>query len=146
MDKRKCLGIYYGIKSRCYNPKCTAYPNYGAKGIGMCQEWEEDPESFLLWMEYSGWTPGSEIHREKAAGDYGPENCVVMSKDTHKTMTRSNASAFVGELHKIGMSAQELALRWGVTPRQISNVGKNPSQKDWDALEGIKKEINAKKK
>lgn len=42
---------------------------------------------------------------------------------------------FVKQLRKKGWTAQQLAKRWGVTPRQISNIGRNPSQKDWDALE-----------
>lgn len=44
---------------------------------------------------------------------------------------------FVKALNRKGWSAKNVAKRWGVLPRQISRVGKNPKQKDWDALEGL---------
>ncbi len=44
---------------------------------------------------------------------------------------------FVKKLRSKGWTAQKLAKRWGVSPRQISNVGKSPTQKDWDALAGL---------
>lgn len=34
--------IYYGMRSRCCNPKDVAhYPSYGGRGIKICQEWLE---------------------------------------------------------------------------------------------------------
>lgn len=146
MDRSKASAIYHGIKARCLNQSNVSYPKYGGRGITLCDEWLADKDVFLLWLEYSGWEPGCEIHREDATKGYSPDNCVVMLIEKHRNATRSNASAFVGELHKIGMTAKDLAKRWGVTQRQISNVGKKPSQKEWDALEGIKLEINLKRK
>lgn len=138
MDKNRGRGIYFGIKARCYNKKCVSYKYYGARGITMCQEWLDDQEEFLDWLEYSGWYPGCEVHRENRELGYSPENCVVMSRETHQRVTRANASKFVSELNKMGLSAKDLADRWGITPRQIANIGRNPSVKDWCALEGVR--------
>lgn len=44
---------------------------------------------------------------------------------------------YVKALRAKGWSAQELAERWGVSPRRISQIGNNPTQKDWDALAGL---------
>jgi len=44
---------------------------------------------------------------------------------------------YVKELRGKGWTAKEVAKRWGVSPRQISNIGKNPTRKDWDALAGL---------
>ena len=44
---------------------------------------------------------------------------------------------FVKALRRKGWSAKEAAARWGISPRQISNIGQNPSQRDWDALKGL---------
>lgn len=44
---------------------------------------------------------------------------------------------FVKKLRVKGWTAQELAKRWGVTPRRISQIGNNPTQKDLDALAGL---------
>lgn len=44
---------------------------------------------------------------------------------------------FVKALRRKGWSAKEVAERWGVTPRRISQIGNKPSRKDWDALAGL---------
>ena len=44
---------------------------------------------------------------------------------------------YVKELRRRGWTARELAERWGVSPRRISQISANPSRKDWDALEGL---------
>lgn len=44
---------------------------------------------------------------------------------------------FVNQLRAKGWTAQELAKRWGVSPRRISQIGAAPTQKDWDALVGL---------
>ncbi len=36
-----------------------------------------------------------------------------------------------------GWTMKAIAERWGVSPRQMSNVAASPKQKDWDALEGL---------
>src|SRR5208337_4764440 len=38
-------------KQLCNNPKCKAYPNYGARGIKMCDAWNGDnPAPFILYI------------------------------------------------------------------------------------------------
>jgi hypothetical protein len=44
---------------------------------------------------------------------------------------------YVKQLRAKGWTAQELAKRWWVSPRRISQIGANPTQKDWDALAGL---------
>lgn len=36
------------MKQRCQNPKCKAYRNYGARGVKVCEEWQQF-EPFLAW-------------------------------------------------------------------------------------------------
>lgn len=48
---------------------------------------------------------------------------------------------FVKKLRVKGWTAQELAKRWGVSPRRISQIGNDPHQKDWDALAGLPEEV-----
>lgn len=38
-----------------------------------------------------------------------------------------------------GWPMKAIAERWGITPRQMSNIAANPKQRDWDALEGLPK-------
>ena len=44
---------------------------------------------------------------------------------------------FTAEAKRRGWKMQDIAARWKITPRQMSNIAKSPSQRDWDALNGI---------
>jgi hypothetical protein len=36
-----------------------------------------------------------------------------------------------------GWTIKALAERWGLTPRRLNQIGKEPTQRDWDALAGV---------
>lgn len=60
------------IKARCLNPKSTSYPDYGQKGIGVCERWLKF-ENFLKDM---GERPFDKtIDRIDSDKGYYPENC-----------------------------------------------------------------------
>lgn len=44
---------------------------------------------------------------------------------------------FTAEAKRRGWKMQDIAKRWGITPRQMSYIAKSPSQRDWDALNGL---------
>ena len=62
------------MKQRCQNPKCKAYPNYGARGIKVCEEWQQF-EPFLNWALGNGYEKGLELDRKDNDGNYEPSNC-----------------------------------------------------------------------
>lgn len=66
--------IWKGIKQRCGNPKCTAWKYYGARGITMCERWNNSFEAFLADM---GPRPSADlsIDRINNDGNYEPGNC-----------------------------------------------------------------------
>lgn len=61
------------VLARCRNPKATAYPKYGAKGVTVCARWMTY-ENFLLDM---GRAPSERhtIERIKNEIGYEPGNC-----------------------------------------------------------------------
>jgi hypothetical protein len=63
-----------GVKSRCFNQKEKAYPNYGGRGITVCERWRNSFENFLADM---GPRPSQKhsVDRIDVNGNYEPSNC-----------------------------------------------------------------------
>ena len=69
--------VWISMVDRCYQPKDTAYPNYGGLGIEVCERWlESGGQGFLHFYEDMGEFPsGLSLDRVDPRGDYCPENC-----------------------------------------------------------------------
>lgn len=81
-------GTYRHMMSRCYDPTDEAYPNWGGRGIGVCDPWRAPwPRGFEIYVEYintylgprpegkhdSGWSIYT-IDRIDNEGHYCPGN------------------------------------------------------------------------
>jgi hypothetical protein len=62
------------ILSRVTDPDFIDYPNYGGRGILICEEWREFP-IFLEWALSAGYEKKFVIDRIDVDGHYCPENC-----------------------------------------------------------------------
>ena len=67
------LKSYNHAKSRCQNPNDTKYPQYGGRGIRMCQEWSNDASQFIADM--GPCPPLHTLDRINPHGHYEPGNC-----------------------------------------------------------------------
>ena len=69
--------IYVDMIRRCYNPKDTAYKNYGGRGITICDEWlgENGLINFNEWARNNGYAENLTIDRIDNNGNYEPNNC-----------------------------------------------------------------------
>lgn len=75
MARSRPYRIWRGMIGRTSNPAVASYPNYGGRGISVCQEWRDSFEAFWGWAKQSGYTDDLSIERENNNGDYSPHNC-----------------------------------------------------------------------
>jgi hypothetical protein len=71
----RLYSIWHNMKARCNNPNNTFYYNYGGRGISICQEWQENFESFYKWAIENGYNEELTIDRINNDGNYEPTNC-----------------------------------------------------------------------
>jgi hypothetical protein len=77
------------MKARCYNPKDTKYPDYGGRGIVMCDEWRNSFEAFLADVGPRP-APGLSIDRIDNDGNYEPGNVRWATHVVQQSNTRRN--------------------------------------------------------
>jgi hypothetical protein len=74
-EKNRLYRIYYGMLSRCFNEKTHHFPNYGGRGITVCDEWKNSFEAFESWALANGYSGSLTIDRINNDGNYEPSNC-----------------------------------------------------------------------
>jgi hypothetical protein len=77
------------MKQRCHNPNNEKYPIYGARGIFVCDRWQDSFENFYADM---GPRPSKRhsIDRKNNDGPYAPDNCHWALPKIQGRNTRSN--------------------------------------------------------
>lgn len=73
-QKNPLFNVWHTMRARCKYPNHISYHNYGARGITVCDEWQEF-ESFYEWAMANGYKKGLEIDRIDCEGNYEPSNC-----------------------------------------------------------------------
>lgn len=119
MHKNQFYSIWSGINTRCNNKNDPGYKNYGARGIKLCEEWQQI-EGFIKWAEANGYKKGLQIDRINNDGDYEPSNChFVTGKENSavgkRRMSSRNTSGYVGVI---------LAKKYGTWFATIKQEGK----------------------
>ena len=73
--KTRLYRIWEGIKKRCHNQNNSDYPNYGARGIIVCEEWRKSFTAFRDWALANGYEDTLSIDRIDPNGNHEPSNC-----------------------------------------------------------------------
>lgn len=86
---------YYNMLQRCYNPKCKAYGDYGARGIEVCARWRYgnlEKSGFECFIADLGLRPKNTfwLERENYNGNYEPANVSWKPREIQNSNTRRN--------------------------------------------------------
>lgn len=109
---------HYAMIRRCTNPKCADYPDYGGRGISVCERWlgKEGLANFLKDM---GPHPGTgySLDRVDSNGPYSPDNCRwATAKAQARNTRRTRLLTHNGET----MCVSAWAERYGIPPYKIT--------------------------
>lgn len=75
----RIYNVWHTMKERCYVKSQTSYPNYGGRGIKVCDEWQEFIP-FMEWAYANGYDENAPrgqctLDRIDPNGNYEPNNC-----------------------------------------------------------------------
>lgn len=71
----RLYSIWHGMKERCFTTTNKDYPNWGGRGITICDDWRYDYVNFKEWSLANGYADNLTIDRIDVNGNYCPENC-----------------------------------------------------------------------
>ncbi len=95
LSKHPSYQVHRGMMHRCYNPKCKAYPDYGGRGIAVCDRWH-DVKAFIDDVGEPT-TPKHQIDRVDNNGNYSPDNYRWATSQEQNSNTRANHFVTIGD-------------------------------------------------
>ncbi len=87
--------IWRNMKNRCHRVQDIGYPQYGAKGISVCDNWRQDFQVF--WNDMgSTYFDGATIERIDNSSGYCPDNCKWATPHEQARNKRNNQMITIG--------------------------------------------------
>lgn len=100
--------LWKNMRNRCFNKNNQSYPDYGGRGITVCEEWRTSFIPFMEWAQANGYGPNVEIDRKENNGNYEPSNCRFVPRIVNINNTRTNRRIEIfGELKTFGEWARD---------------------------------------
>lgn len=117
-SKSRLYCIWGWMFTRCYNPKCENYLDYGGRGIKVCDQWL----TFENFRADMGEPPSSKhsIDRVDVNGNYEPSNCRWANPVEQARNKRNNRFITAnGETHCLSEWAEITGLKSGLIARRL---------------------------
>ena len=128
--------IFKAMRCRCNNPNSSSYVWYGARGISVCSEWNNENgfEKFREWALNNGYADDLTIERKDHEQGYSPDNCtwIPMGNQSHNTR-KSRMFTINGKTQHLAQWARDYNINYQTLHNRI--------QHGWDierALGGCK--------
>lgn len=105
------------MRRRCEDASRPSWPNYGGRGIVVCERWQ-DADAFYADMGEA--PPGASLDRIDSNGNYEPGNCRWADDYAQANNKRSNIMlTFDGRTMTVGQWARERGIRYGLLRRRV---------------------------
>lgn len=115
--------VWCRMRERCYRTADVSYPNYGARGIGVCEEWRVSSKAFIDWALEHGWQRGLQLDRIDNNGDYTPKNCRFVTRKQNSVNRRTNRLiTHAGRTMTISEWSEETGLKFATLYRRLQKV------------------------
>lgn len=119
LSKHPLYGIWKAMIQRCHKVDHKQFPDYGARGIIVCEEWRNDFMAFYNWALTNGWQKGLHLDKDilperlvtKEIG-YSPRNCCFV---TRKVNNRNKRDTTKVQYEGTVMALSEVAEKYGLT-------------------------------
>ena len=92
--------VWTAMRQRCGDENCSAFKNYGGRGIAVCPEWDKGFEAFRDWALANGYGKGLSIDRINNDGNYEPNNCRWATRKQQNRNRRDNRLVTVDSVTK----------------------------------------------
>lgn len=103
--------VWTGLHKCCSNPKSKDWPNYGGRGIVVCDRWSGET-GFANFLEDMGPRPaGHSIERQENDGPYSKGNCIWAPRlEQNRNTRRSRFLTHAGRTQTLSQWAAELRI------------------------------------
>lgn len=91
-SKTRIYNIWKGMNKRCRGKN----PDYGGRGIKVCNEWQDSFQIFFDWAMANGYTDELSIDRIDVNGNYEPSNCRWATREEQQNNKRDNVRVEFG--------------------------------------------------
>lgn len=113
--------VWTGMKSRCSDKNNKDYPNYGGRGITVCDRWKNSFENFYKDMGDKPSTNHS-IDRIDNSGNYEPGNCHwIPLKDQNLNKRSNRIINYNGKTQILKVHCQELKLEYSFILNRLTH-------------------------
>lgn len=139
LSKTRIYKLYHSILTRCNNPNCNHYKDYGGRNIGICEEWATDFLAFREWALNNGYSDNLTIERIDVNKGYSPDNCCWIPREKQVLNRRKTVYiTYNGEKKPMSVWAKELGvsyytLRWrkdkGFSEKEIIEGKRNMAER-----------------
>lgn len=114
------------MRARCNKPNNTGWEKYGAKGIRVCDEWNNSFEPFKEWALQNGYSDNLTLDRIDPHGNYEPENCRWATQRVQQNNRSNNVFlTYKGETKRL--------LEWSEKTGISRSVLYDRYKRGWDA-------------